>query len=119
MFQLSQKTFLVGGFLVFVLASTILFTLHGRALDPTISGNWWAIRFVSPGTPQDLSFEIENYSPVTSGRYTVSLDGKIVLEESFTLDQTLTRLIPSVATEPTHRVRIVVTLGDEEKSLSR
>lgn len=119
MFQINQKTFLLGGFLVFSLASALLFTLHGRVLDPEQSGNWWAIRFVSPNTPQDLSFEIENYSPATAGRYTISLDDVVVLQESFTLENTLTRLSPMIASESSKRVHITVQLGDEEKSLSR
>lgn len=119
MLQISQKTFLIGGFLAFLVAGAILFTLHNHALDPETTGNWWALRFTYPATPQDLTFEIQNHSPHTTGRYTITVDERIVLEESFVVSGVLTRLSPAVATEPTNRVRITVQLGNEEKTLTR
>lgn len=121
MLQISQKTFLLGGLVLFLLASAVLFTLHNRALDPERSASWWAVRFVSLDDRQSLSFEIENHSEITTGKYTVFVNGVAKEEHPLDLGTTpLHRFMPEHgAFSPEDRIRIVVTLGDEEKSLIR
>lgn len=120
MLQISQKTFLVGGFLVFFLTSAVLFTLHGRALDPNTTGDWWAARFVDPGNPNSLTFEIENYSQTTEGSYQLLRDGSIQKEANFSAPTNMVSTIrPSSSIQGTARIKIIIKLGEEEQSLSR
>lgn len=124
MLQISQKTFLLGGFIAFVVASAILFTLHNRALDPRVSGDWWAVRFVEPNNPTSLAFEIENYSGIPKGSYQILVDGTLLQSQDFDIaDGTITRFDPDTIAPNNARVKIVVTLTldriAEEKSLTR
>ena len=75
MLQISQKTFLLIGLVSLFIVSSALFMYHNHSLDPTITGDWWAVRFVSLEDRSNLAFEIENYTPLTQGTYEVSVDG--------------------------------------------
>ncbi|TXH00350.1 MAG: hypothetical protein E6P95_03715 [Candidatus Moraniibacteriota bacterium] len=120
MLQISQKTFLVGGFLVFFLASAVLFTLHGRALDPNTTGDWWAVRFVSPNDDQNLNFEVENYTDSTTGTYKILVNGTVQEEKDFIVEKNaITSVTPETSVQNTSRTHILVKLGNKEQSLTR
>lgn len=119
MLQISQKTFLLAGLVLFLLASAVLFTLHDRALDPNQTGNWWAVRFVDPSDPTSLAFEIENHADTTSGQYEIYTDGILKAKEEIVLTAPVSRFVPTVTRQPTQQIRIVIKLGNKEKTLTR
>ncbi len=120
MLQISQKTFLLGGFLAFLVAGTILFTLHNHALDPEASGNWWAVRFVEPGNSRSLEFEIENYSNILKGNYSISIDEALLESRDIDIsNNTTTRFSPQTRAPLDTRVKVMIKLGNEERSLTR
>lgn len=118
MLQISQKTFLLGGLAAFLIAAALLFTFHHRALDPEKTGDWWAMRFVEPSHPKSLAFEIENYTHIESGHYTVSIDGKVIEEKDFTLSDHHARFDPQIPAGG-GQVKITVQLGEEKQFLTR
>lgn len=120
MLQTSQKTFLLIGLVSLFLVSSFLFMYHNRALDPKMTGDWWAVRFVSLEDRSNLTFEIENYTSLTQGTYEILVNGNPQEKEVFTIAPTgLTRIMPQASVAPEARVQIIVTLGDKKQSLIR
>ncbi len=120
MLQISQKTFLLGGLALLFVVSSGLFMYHNRALDPRASGDWWAVRFVSPSDGQNLSFEVENYTNATTGTYKVLVNNTVQEEKDFVAEiNAVTPVTPETSAQNSSRTRIIIKLGDKEQSLSR
>lgn len=120
MLQISQKTFLLVGIALLFIVSSGLFMYHNRSLDPTQTGDWWAVRFVSLDDRNDLRFEVENYSSVSEGAYQVFADTALHEEGTFkAVTNTVTTVIPTKEPVNAKRIRIVVKLGSKEQSLIR
>ncbi|TXH05414.1 MAG: hypothetical protein E6R05_02095 [Candidatus Moraniibacteriota bacterium] len=120
MLQISQKTFLLIGLALLFLVSSGLFLTHDRALDPSQTGDWWAVRFVTLDNERSLAFEVENYSGPTTGSYQIVVGDAVREEQAFTApSNTVTQVTPQYQPEDTERIRIVVTLGDKKQFLSR
>lgn len=120
MLQISQKTFLLAGVALLFLVSSALFAYHKRALDPNVTGDWWAIRFVSLQDEEDLRFEVENHSPITEGTYQIFADSTLQDADRFEVaTNTVTTVTPTKELTTAKRIRIVVKLGDKEMSLIR
>ncbi len=120
MLQISQKTFLLSSLALFFVASVVLFSLHDRAMDPSQTGDWWAVRFVTLDSERNLAFEVENYSSTTTGSYQVVVGDAVREEQTFAAPtNTVTQVSPQYQPEDTERIRIVVTLGDKKQFLSR
>lgn len=120
MLQISQKTFLLTGVALLFIVSSALFVYHKRALDPNVTGDWWAIRFVSLQDEEDLRFEVENHGSITEGTYQVFADS--TLQDTGRLEvatNTVTRVTPTKELTSAKRIRIVVKLGEKEMSLIR
>lgn len=119
MLQISQKSFLIVGLVSLFIVSSWLFMYHNRVLDPTITGDWWAVRFVEPNDPKSLVFEVESYSGLPRGSYEVFINGTSHESQYFTVHETVTRFTPNTVVPPGAQVNIVITLGDQKKSLIR
>ncbi len=121
MLQISQKTFLWTALAALVLVSATLFTLHDRALDPEVSGDWWAVRFVEPDDPHSLAFEVENHTATTRGSYAVYIGGTLREMQDIDVSNPLTQfqIAPPATADAALRSRIVVVIGGEERSLTR
>ncbi len=120
MLQISQKTFLLAGVALLFIVSSALFAYHKRALDPMVTGDWWAIRFVSLQDEEDLRFEVENHSPITEGTYQIFADTTLHEESRFEVaTSTVTTVTPTKELANTKRIRILVKLGNKEQSLIR
>jgi len=120
MLQISQKTFLIVTIALLFVVSSALFTYHDRALDPSKTGDWWAIRFTSLEDHTNLAFEIENYSDTTTGTYQVFFNNTLQEEKDIVVESNaITAITPSVSPQDATRVRLVLKLGDKEQSLTR
>ena len=71
---------------LFILCGGILFFIVNRDLNPDYDKDWFAIGFIHPADDAP-DFTLYNHSSNTAFHYTLKSSGKIITEDSFSLNK--------------------------------